>query len=353
MRNTLQTIFLAALFFAAGCSRYDRELMGDPEPEPSQQAPPPVVAQEAPEAVPADADSMDVGMFDELDFYGQWHRLDPYGWVWRPTVVREWQPFLNGHWIWSQYGWMWVDYDAWGWATSHYGYWTTDFMLGWVWIPDYQWSPVQCDWLIYDDWVCWSPVPPPGSRFKEPWEGDKAWVAVPVRKFKETNLAGYRQTPKFKAGSSEETMSRGAPDMRKIDQYGPKISRIEVQLDRRVVRDREFAKVKFPPDVERGISEHRGVPISGGSTSPRTNPGAPPQTVNTPYPPAGNDGGDGTLTGPPRPQPEAKAKSKDSGSKGKDSGGKTETKYKDKKSDEKKDDGKTKDDSKTTKKGKG
>src|SRR5512134_1849778 len=110
MRDTLRVAILAALFLVAGCSSYDRELLGDPEPaKPAEPA-------YAEEAAPVTEDSLGVGMFNELGYYGQWHWIDPYGWVWRPSVVSEWQPFVRGHWIWTQYGWTWVDYDAWGWA---------------------------------------------------------------------------------------------------------------------------------------------------------------------------------------------------------------------------------------------
>jgi hypothetical protein len=329
MRDTLRNTFLALLFFAAGCSGYDRELMGDPEPEPQEPA-----AEQS--LAPETEDSLGVGMFNELEYYGQWHHMEPYGWVFRPSVVSEWQPFINGHWIWTQYGWMWVDYDPWGWATSHYGYWTYDFAMGWVWIPDYTWSPVQVDWVMFDDYICWSPVPPPGTRFKEPWDADKAWVSVPVRRFKEQNIADYRVIPTVKSDSP--MVYRGAPDIREIERHGPKFSMVEVQLDRRVVNEREFAKVRFTDEQRRIIDNSRPIsidatPVGGG---PVYSPVAPSPT-------------------PSQPQTPTTTKSKSSGSKGSNDAEKRETRsYKDRKSDEKKDGnkdgGKSKNESSTTKK---
>ncbi len=215
MRNTLRTAILAALFLGvAGCSQYDRELMGDPQPK--EPVNPTQSAQTDPATEYADSDAMDIGMFHDLDGYGQWFERDPYGWVWRPTAIIDWQPFTRGHWIWSQYGWMWVDYDPWGWATSHYGSWYNDFTLGWVWVPDYTWSPVQCDWMMYGDYIGWCPVSPPGGSFKEPWEGSKAWVWVPVRKFKNTDVGEFRATPKFKNGD-DSSIHRGAPALTEIN----------------------------------------------------------------------------------------------------------------------------------------
>lgn len=305
MRDTLRTTILALLFFAAGCSGYDRELMGDPEPAPQEPA-------YAGEGVPPETeDSLGVGMFNELEYYGQWHNRDPYGWVWRPSVVTEWQPFVNGHWIWTQYGWMWVDYDPWGWATSHYGYWTYDFALGWLWIPDYTWSPAQCDWLMFDDYICWSPVPPPGTRFKEPWDADKAWVSVPVRRFKERTVGDYREVPKLKSDSP--MIHRGAPDIREVERHGPRFSLVEVQLDRRVVGEREFARVKYPADQQRIID--RQTPVNIYNSPVMTPVPAPPMK--------------GTVSTPP-------TKSKSPATKGNDPPKRETKSYKGKKSEEKK-----------------
>ena len=324
MRDTFRIAILAAFLFG-GCSTYDRELLGDPEPA---QPAGPAYAEEAiaPEATD---DSLGVGMFNELRYYGQWHWIEPHGWAWRPTAVSEWQPFVNGHWVWSQYGWTWVDYDPWGWATAHYGYWMHDFAMGWVWIPDYTWSPAQVDWMMYDDWACWSPVPPTGIRFKEPWEGENAWVSVPVRRFKDPNVGTYRAVPKYKAGESDLTMTRNAP------QVGAGIVPIKVELERHVVGEREFAKVKFPPEQEQIIDGHR-MRVKSNSGTAQFTPQATP-TTGTPPP---NHGG--TVVGPTRPQTEVKSKPASSGSKS-NNGSRKETKFKDRKSDEKKDDSKSKD----------
>lgn len=344
MRHTLQTAILAMLFLAAGCAKYDRELMGDPQPREAEPASA-VETQTAP--TPADSDSMGVGMFNDLDYYGQWYQRDPYGWVWRPNVVMDWQPFLHGNWIWTQYGWMWADYDPWGWATSHYGYWTTDFTLGWIWIPDYTWSPVQCDWMQYGDYIGWCPVAPPGAAFKNPWDGSKAWVWVPIRKFKQVDVGSYRAAPKFKSGSATD-IARGAPTIADVQAHGAGIfPLVDVQLDRRTVHDREFAKVKYPPNQQEIIAEYRRVSmksVGGGlTTTPapvRLNPGGGFNDPNAPV-----------NVGPVQPQqPSTQTRSKSSSKSG---SGKTTSKYKSTKHQEKKDGGKSKGDSDTDKKEKG
>ncbi len=341
MRNTLRTAILAAFFLTmAGCSQYDRELMG--EPEPSEPTPPTSRVQPEPAAEYADSDAMDIGMFHDLDGYGQWFERDPYGWVWRPTAVIDWQPFTRGHWIWSQYGWMWVDYDPWGWATSHYGYWYNDFTLGWIWVPDYTWSPVQCDWMMYGDYIGWCPVSPPGVSYKEPWEGSKAWVWVPTRKFKATDVGEFRATPKFKPGD-DASIRRGVPALSEIQRKAGTFNITDVTLDRRIVRDREYARVKYPPDQQEIIAQRR-------TTSVKVQPGGMPSPSPTQYAPGGSTNWNPpTTVGPTQPATQKpQAKSKDS--KPADSG-KTTTKYKSK-SQEKKDAPKSKDSS-TDKKEKG
>ncbi|HET6462431.1 MAG TPA: DUF6600 domain-containing protein [Candidatus Krumholzibacteria bacterium] len=326
----------------AGCSQYDRDLMGDPQPkEPANTT---ATAQPQPATEYADSDAMDIGMFHDLDGYGQWFERDPYGWVWRPTAVIDWQPFTRGHWIWSQYGWMWVDYDPWGWATSHYGYWFNDFTLGWVWVPDYTWSPVQCDWMEYGDYIGWCPVSPPGAAFKEPWVDSKPWVWVPTRKFKQTDVGEFRATPKFKPGD-DASIRRGVPALSEIQRKAGTFPITDVTLDKRTVRDREYARVKYPPDQQEIIAERRTVPVKsvpGGFSSPSSQMSGGSADWNPPT----------TNVGPTQPaaQPQTQTKSKGSTTKPADSG-KTTTKYKSKAS-EKKDAPKSKDDS-TGKKEKG
>jgi len=51
----------------------------------------------------------------EADFYapleevGTWVDVDSYGRCWRPTrVSANWSPYIDGHWVWTDYGWYWV-----------------------------------------------------------------------------------------------------------------------------------------------------------------------------------------------------------------------------------------------------
>jgi FecR protein len=74
--------------------------------------------------------------YEDLDAYGVWRNVPPYGWVWTPTnVPAGWAPYREGHWAWVEpWGWTWIDDEPWGFAPFHYGRWA--FIAGaWSWVP--------------------------------------------------------------------------------------------------------------------------------------------------------------------------------------------------------------------------
>jgi hypothetical protein len=79
----------------------------------------------------------DVQGADDLDSYGRWVNVPPYGWVWSPNGVdADWAPYRDGRWSWLDwYGWTWVGYEPWGWAPYHYGRWFNRPGFGWCWFP--------------------------------------------------------------------------------------------------------------------------------------------------------------------------------------------------------------------------
>ncbi|HWR52517.1 MAG TPA: DUF6600 domain-containing protein [Bryobacteraceae bacterium] len=81
--------------------------------------------------------SRDIYGAEELDDYGVWVDVAPYGRVWRPYYRDAgWAPYQHGRWVWVDwYGWTWVSYDPWGWAPYHYGRWFHDGPSGWCWYP--------------------------------------------------------------------------------------------------------------------------------------------------------------------------------------------------------------------------
>lgn len=96
--------------------------------------------------------------YQDLDDYGYWRDVPPYGPMWVPTaVVPGWAPYHYGHWVWvSPWGWTWVDDAPWGYAPFHYGRWAfVDGYWGWVPGPVYArpvWAPALVAWVGGPGW---------------------------------------------------------------------------------------------------------------------------------------------------------------------------------------------------------
>jgi len=92
--------------------------------------------------------SRDIYGAEDLDSYGRWVDVAPYGRVWSPSNTgADWAPYREGRWVWEDwYGWTWVSSDPWGWAPYHYGRWFNSGPYGWCWYPGpiygrHYWSP--------------------------------------------------------------------------------------------------------------------------------------------------------------------------------------------------------------------
>ncbi|HMF10291.1 MAG TPA: DUF6600 domain-containing protein, partial [Thermoanaerobaculia bacterium] len=97
---------------------------------------------------------------DTLAPHGRWIVTRSYGEVWVPAGIdASWQPYWNGEWVWTDYGWTWVSYDPWGDIPFHYGTWTWVDGDGWAWIPGTVWAPAWVTWAWTDNCVGWAPVP--------------------------------------------------------------------------------------------------------------------------------------------------------------------------------------------------
>ena len=96
----------------------------------------------------------------ELDEYGDWIYLPPYGHVWVPGGVDVgWRPYYHGRWYWlSLCGWTWLPYEPWGWSTFHFGRWHWGVGIGWYWIPTTIWGPAWVSWYWDYDYFAWAPL---------------------------------------------------------------------------------------------------------------------------------------------------------------------------------------------------
>ena len=121
-----------------------------------------IAATPAPKAPPPAASQPDYSMFYErLAPYGRWSEVNGYGYCWQPTIsIAGWRPYLDGCWVWSEFGWAWQSNEPFGWATYHYGRWLNLASYGWVWVPGSEWAPAWVAWRQSSDCVGWAPLPP-------------------------------------------------------------------------------------------------------------------------------------------------------------------------------------------------
>ncbi len=117
-------------------------------------------------AAHADADVSVDFFYDNLEG-GSWIEVGDYGYCWQPDIAardREWRPYADGYWAYTDDGWTWVSYEDFGWATYHYGRWAHLEDMGWIWVPgrdeDLEWGPAWVSWRTSDEYVGWAPLPP-------------------------------------------------------------------------------------------------------------------------------------------------------------------------------------------------
>jgi len=103
--------------------------------------------------------SVDV-FYDQLAPYGVWLDDPSYGTVFTPARD-DFEPYTNGHWIYTDAGMTWVSPDPFEWATAHYGRWAwSDYYDRWVWLPDTTWGPAWVEWRESGDDLGWAPLAP-------------------------------------------------------------------------------------------------------------------------------------------------------------------------------------------------
>ena len=128
--------------------------------------------------------------FGALDPFGDWTRVEPYGWVWSPTAVAaDWRPYTLGTWAAGPHGWTWYSELSWGAITYHYGRWTRDRMERWCWVPGTTWSPATVAWRAGGGFLGWAPLPPEAELLANGGAiPDSAWVFVRATDFRDGRL---------------------------------------------------------------------------------------------------------------------------------------------------------------------
>ncbi|HET9620270.1 MAG TPA: DUF6600 domain-containing protein, partial [Kofleriaceae bacterium] len=130
-------------------------------------------------------------------FYDQ---LEPYGvWVDEPDVGRvfipdteNYVPYTNGHWQYTNLGFVWVSNEPHAWATSHYGRWAySNNYNRWYWAPDTQWGPSWVEWRQTGSDFGWAPLAPEvviRAGWRPPVE---TWHYCPSERILDVNVGRY------------------------------------------------------------------------------------------------------------------------------------------------------------------
>jgi len=121
-------VFLGAL---TGCTTY----VEAPRPLPVYAEPPPPA--EVREIVVTPPVEAVVEIRTERDFdqplspYGHWVEVADYGRCWVPNGVdRDWRPYSDGRWVFTDAGWTWDSDEPYSWAVYHYGRWARVDRIG-------------------------------------------------------------------------------------------------------------------------------------------------------------------------------------------------------------------------------
>ena len=145
--------------------------------------------------------------YTSLSPYGTWLEIGFGTPVWRPiNMRRNWSPYSQGQWIYTDYGWYWDSYEDFGDIVYHYGRWYFDDYYGWIWIPDYEWAPAWVDWRYDDDYIGWAPLSPyalftrnVGIHYTyDYYVPYNHWNYVQYNHFCDNNVYNYYVAPKYK-----------------------------------------------------------------------------------------------------------------------------------------------------------
>ncbi len=148
MKKTIY--FFAIIMFGLSSCGSTNVIVQTPRPRPVPPPPPVVVEEQSYQT-----------FYDELSPYGQWIDYPGHGYVWMPNVGLDFKPYsTNGHWVYSEAGWVWASEYNWGWAAFHYGRWFYDTAYGWLWVPGHEWAPAWVSWRKSNDYYGWAPLNP-------------------------------------------------------------------------------------------------------------------------------------------------------------------------------------------------
>ncbi len=157
--------------------------------------------------------------------------------------------------------------EPYGWIVYHHGHWIFDPELGWIWIPGYTWTPATVEWMYFDDYVGWAPLPPPGYRIPDPWDDSRwiIWNFVIINNFHQEYIGNYIVPSRFAKPIQKTKIVKGSPDIKRIESVtNLRIEKLPVQkrpaeseqkrYDKLYLPQKEVARIKkHAPEVEKKI----------------------------------------------------------------------------------------------------
>lgn len=210
-------------------------------------------------ATPARADVSFGFFYSNLEPHGSWLVSGSYGRVWQPAVYAPgWNPYYDGHWAYTDAGWMWASDYSWGAIPYHYGTWAMDPVYGWVWVPGYTWAPAWVTFRTGPDYIGWAPVAPGFSlsmSFGAPLPATSSFVFVPARSFMAPRIRTYAVPASRVRGVYRSTNVVSSPALRHdaVVTRGPDPS-VVARASRQPVRHTSIESVSRMTPLDRRVT---------------------------------------------------------------------------------------------------
>lgn len=219
--------------------------------------------------------------------YGTWVEVGTYGRCWHPARVEVgWRPYSSGEWVWTDCGWYWESDEPWAWACYHYGYWVTDPVFGWVWIPGTDWGPAWVTWRSGGGYIGWAPMAPAyvtvqpefvfvsSGRFHSPVRPSTVVVQNTTIINKTTVINNiHRETRTIEGSGAREVVVNEGPGVDVVRQAtGQKLKPVPIH--------QVAARIKVPAELRaRGREMSRSNNSSTSPTTPASTGLTKPPTV--------------------------------------------------------------------------
>lgn len=206
--------------------------------------------------------------YSNLSSHGSWMVSGEYGQVWQPDVYDDdWNPYYDGHWVYTDLGWTWVSDYSWGAVPYHYGTWVVDADFGWVWVPGYTWAP---SWVVFrtgPDYIGWAPVAPSFSvgfslGYSQPYAGSFVFVSTGdflaprmrscVIPHSRTSFIVNRTRLVNNLVIENNIVVNRGPDLRTIERVsGRNLRPVRIEQVRNVAPEPRFSRARLQIDTQR------------------------------------------------------------------------------------------------------